>query len=476
MVYILCFYLKKVYMNSLNIRNIMWIAGLLFVGACSGGKDPLELDSDSVVKTYIFPDDFTNDLVGKEVTLKNAMFVSSTYKGSATGNITLSSQVLRTPTDKVMPGTSDYKKALEENMRNKLVLIPGEIVLTDEDHTLRVGTRMENLKGKVSVSGDKYALTITDRPVIKENRRPQVPEVGKYNMKVASMNLEYYMASPSMWGHSNGAKDEAAFQRQRKKVLAAMKEIDADVYAICEIEEGDYSINELVQALNEEYGVTGKYKGIDSGDKKITSYTKNAFIYDTERVSPYMDFKTYEGTYLVLRHVAQCFELKENGSRVILAMNHFESKSGNNATGGDKDQQDGQSQFNSRRVQEAKDCLLTYENLKKYYGDTDVLVLGDLNSYSNEDPVRIFTEAGYTNELQKYTPDSWSYVYQGEVGYLDHSLSSSTLTGQVTGAAPWDINASEPAYFEYQYTSFFQPNPYRYSDHNPIITGLKLTD
>lgn len=27
-------------MNSLNIRNIMWIAGLLFVGACSGGKDP----------------------------------------------------------------------------------------------------------------------------------------------------------------------------------------------------------------------------------------------------------------------------------------------------------------------------------------------------------------------------------------------------------------------------------------------------
>ena len=82
-------------------------------------------------------------------------------------------------------------------------------------------------------------------------------------MKVASMNLEYYMASPSMWGHSNGAKDEAAFQRQRKKVLAAMKEIDADVYAICEIEEGDYSVNELVQALNEEYGVTGKYKGIE---------------------------------------------------------------------------------------------------------------------------------------------------------------------------------------------------------------------
>lgn len=76
---------------------------------------------------------------------------------------------------------------------------------------------MENLKGKVSVSGDNYALTITDRPVIKENRRPQVPEVGKYNMKVASMNLEYYMASPSMWGHSNGAKGRPLFRGNGRK-------------------------------------------------------------------------------------------------------------------------------------------------------------------------------------------------------------------------------------------------------------------
>lgn len=463
-------------MKILNVKNIIWTAGILLAVSCSKGKDALEPEPAPVTKAYIFPEDFTDELLGKEVTLKNAMFVTATYKVSATGNITLSSQVLRTPTDKVTPGSSDYKKALEENMRNKLLLIPGDIVLTDENHTLRVGTRLENLKGKVSVSGNHYALTITDRPVIKKNDRPQMPEVGKYNMKVASMNLEYYMASPSMWGHSNGAKNEAAFQRQRKKILAAMKEMDADVYAVCEIEEGDYSVNELVQALNEECGVTGKYRGIDSGDKKITSYTKNAFIYNTEKVSPYMEFKTYGGTYLPLRHVAQCFELKENGSRVILAMNHFKSKSGNNATGGDKDQQDGQSQFNFRRVQEAKDCLATYENLKNYYGDTDVLVVGDLNSYSNEDPVRIFTEAGYTNELQKYAPDRWSYVYQGEVGYLDHSLSSSTLTGQVTGAAPWNINASEPVYFEYQYTSFYQSNPYRYSDHNPIITGLKLTE
>lgn len=448
----------------------------LLLAACGGGSKeiPAPKPEEPTEKTYTFPDDFTNELVGKEVTLKNAMFVTATYKTSATDNVTLSFRLLRTPTDKVMPGTSDYEETLEANREDRLVLVSGDIALTGEQHSLRVGAKMENLKGKVSVSGDNYVLTLTGQPTVTGNERPQVPEVGKHNLKVASMNLNYYMASPQSWGHSNGAKDEAAFRRQQAKTVAAMKAMDADVYAICEIEEGDYSVGELAQALNEACGTAGKYRGVDSGDKKVTAYTKNAFIYNTETVSTHLDFKTYEGSYLPLRHVAQCFELKENGGRVILAMNHFKAKSGSNASGADKDQQDGQSQFNARRVQEAKDCLATYESLKTYYGDTDVLVLGDLNSYSCEDPVRVFTDAGYTNELQRYSPDKWSYVYQGEAGYLDHSLSSATLTSQVTGAAPWDINAAEPAYFEYRYTSFFQADPYRCSDHNPIITGLKL--
>lgn len=465
-------------METSNYKIKLWYLGVLLLAACSSGDnnipDPEPVPPAPEEKTYTFPDDFSDELVGKDVILKNELYVTTTYKTSMSGNITLSSKVLRTPTDHVLPGGGEYKKVLESNLENRLLLIPGNMKLIGENNTLRVGARMKNLRGKVSISGDNYALTLLEEPIIENNERPQIPEVGQYNLKVASMNLEYYMASPSMWGHSNGAGDEASFRRQQAKILAAMKEINADVYAICEIEEGNYSVTELAQALNEANGVVGKYKGIDSGDEKVTSYTKNAFIYNSETVMPYKDFKIYEGSYLTLRHIAQCFELQATGGKVILAMNHFKSKSGNNATGDNKDQNDGQSQFNARRMQEARDCLSTYENLKTYYGDSDVLVLGDLNSYSREDPLRIFLSAGYTNELEKYSPDSWSYVYQGQVGYLDHSLSSPTLTEQVTGAAPWDINASEPAYFEYQYTTYYQADPYRYSDHNPIITGLKL--
>lgn len=453
---------------------IYFLLLFMFVSSCSKGVDEISQPSPDPM-SYVFPDDFNHNLVGKKITIKNEMYVTATYKTSMSGNVTLSSEILRIPTDEVLPGSGAYKKRMEANWENRLLLVSGDIKLTNiEENTLRVGAVMKNLVGTVSISGGRYALTVTEKPDIVGNERPGIPEVGKYNMKVVSMNLEYYMASPSMWGHSNGAKDEAAFKRQQAKILAAMKELDADVYAICEIEEGNYSAYELTQAFNEANGVVGKYKKVDSGDKKVTSYTKNVFIYNSEKVVPYKDFKIYDGNYLRLRHVSQCFELKENGGKVVLTMNHFKAKSGNNAIAQDKDQGDGQSQFNARRVQEAKDCLATYESLKTYYGDEDVLILGDLNSYSMEDPVKVFIDAGYTNELQKYSPDKWSYVYQGEAGYLDHSLSSSTLTGQITGAAPWDINASEPGSFKYKYTDYYQPDPYRYSDHNPIVTGLKL--
>lgn len=435
-----------------------------------------DIPGDAQEKAYIFPSEVVDSLKGKEIIIKNEMFVTTSYRTSPTGNVTLSSKVLNVPTEVVLPASSDYSALLNSNIEDRLVIIPGNYKLINPfTGTLRIGASFTKLKGKLSVIGGKYALTLTQQPEVDNNERPQLPNVGNYNMKLASMNLEYYMASPSAWGSSNGAKSKEAFLRQRTKIVEAMKMIDADVYAICEIEEGNYSPQELANALNDAVNsTTQKYKVIDTGDTKISTYTKNVFIYNSDKVKTYLDCKSYDGTYLKLRHVVQCFELKDNGARVIVAMNHFKSKAGSNATGSDKDQNDGQSQFNAKRVQEAKDCVSTYERLKAYYGDNDVLVLGDLNSYSMEDPIKIFTTSGYTNELKKYSADRWSYLYNGEVGYLDHSLSSSTLTDQVTGAAPWDINASEPSYFEYQYTTYYNPDPYRYSDHNPIITGLRL--
>ena len=472
--------------------SFLLLLGLLY--ACSGdspevpapkpepdtdqddNKDPKpDLESGT---TYVFPKDFSDALVGKEVTIKNEMVVVRTFGDKLDGKITLAPSMLRIPTDIQLPGTDAYKEQEKANRDAKLTLEPQGISLLDPAiKTLRVGTKFSGLKGKVSKDRDRFMLILSETPTIEYAKRTTFADANKNvsdaaNVTVATMNLEYYMASPSSWGHSNGAHDKAAFERQHTKIVAAMKEMKADIFAVCEIEEGDYSPAFLTKELNKALGTT-VYKFVDTGDKKVSSYTKNTFIYNAEVVNPFKDCKSYDADYLKLRHIIQCFELNGSGEKFILSLNHYKSKSGK-ASGLYVDKHDGQGAFNARRVEEAKNCLKTFASLQDYYGDKDIMVVGDLNSYSKEDPIRLFTDAGYVDELMKYDPSSWSYIYDGQAGYLDHILSSATMTTQVLDAFSWDVNASEPSGVGYKNEYSTSILPYRYSDHNPVIAVLGL--
>ena len=112
--------------------------------------------------------------------------------------------------------------------------------------------------------------------------------------------------------------------------------------------------------------------------------------------------------------------------------------------------------------------------------DADYLVLGDLNAYAQENPLTTLATAGYANLLPS---TSYSYVFDGQAGSLDHALGSSSIASQVTGAEKWHINADEPTVLDYntefktagQVTSFYNSDFYRASDHDPVILGLNLT-
>jgi len=108
-----------------------------------------------------------------------------------------------------------------------------------------------------------------------------------------------------------------------------------------------------------------------------------------------------------------------------------------------------------------------------------VLVLGDLNAYTLEDPVRAL-EAGGFEVLEGRLPaaDRYSFVFQGLAGSLDHALASPGLAPQITRVTIWHINADEPPVLDYN-TEFkpddrYAPTPYRSSDHDPVIVGLNL--
>jgi hypothetical protein len=112
-------------------------------------------------------------------------------------------------------------------------------------------------------------------------------------------------------------------------------------------------------------------------------------------------------------------------------------------------------------------------------GDSDFLIIGDLNAYAKEDPIQAFEAAGYTNLIELYGGSTaYSYIFDGLAGYLDHALANASMADQVTGAADWHINTDEPAVIDYDEnynpTGYYSADPYRASDHDPVVIGLDL--
>lgn len=437
-------------------------------------KKIAERQSVSATKV-VFPDDFLNGngskYIGMAVEFDQTLVVTNNYYWNS-GTITLSSQRLMTPTEVALPGSSDYQAVLQANAQNNLIVAPKTAQsrpFADANGTLRTGYQVDNLTGTlIASSGNYHKLQITATPDWYANERPTThADIGDYNVKVCATNLEYYLRSD--YGTGYGPDDEAAANRQHAKIVKGLRAIDADIYGLLEIQQGQNAIAYLCDALNQAAG-SDIYDYIDDGTSVYTSYTKTAFIYRKDKIALKGSFQ-FNNLKTLYRKAIQGFTLKANGESFVLSLNHFKSKSGSttNESESDKDQNDGQGQFNGTRVAEAESVIA---KCAAQTTDSDVLVLGDLNAHSMEDPVQRFVAAGYKNLLKKYATNQYSYVFGGRCGLLDHALANASMSAQVTGATVVHLNADEPAIFEYP--TDLTTTMYRYSDHDAVVVGLSL--
>lgn len=91
--------------------------------------------------------------------------------------------------------------------------------------------------------------------------------------------------------------------------------------------------------------------------------------------------------------------------------------------------------------------------------------------------MQVLYAAGYIDQGAK--TGEQTYLFDGLVGSLDHILASPAADAAVTGQAIWNINADEPialeySRFNYNATDFYAPDPYRASDHDPLLVGVQL--
>jgi predicted extracellular nuclease len=324
-------------------------------------------------------------------------------------------------------------------------------------------------------------------------------------LRVASFNvLNYFLTidttssndvgscSPSRTLDCRGADSAQELSRQRSKLLVALQGLDADVLGLIEMENTP-GVEPLADIVN---GLSG-YNYIDTGAVG-TDAIRVGIIYKTATVRPVGSHAILDSSvdprFIDTRNrptLAQTFEEVASGARFTVVVNHLKSK-GSGCGPGDDDTTTGQSNCNGTRslaAQALADWLATDPTGS---GDKDVLIIGDLNAYAKEDPIVALQNASYTNLIAAFSgPGAYSFVFDGQLGYLDHALSTPTLTPQVTGAADWHINADEIPLFDYNdpvrdspgEASFeeesdtlplFEANQVRTSDHDPVVVGLDL--
>lgn len=435
------------------------------------------------------------------------------------GEVTLSSGRLEAPTNKYTAGSPEAIALAAANARDQIILddgiftTPSVIPYLGADGSLRAGDTVDNLTGVVDFGakgggGAGFKLQPTVAPVFsQDNPRPAAPTLAAGNVKVASANVLNYFTTftdgtdvtgatgqgctigggaPSR-SNCRGADNLNEYNRQSAKIVGELKAINADVYGLMEIQNsGEYTVGKLVDALNEAISPgTGvkTYAIVPKPASTGTDAIRVAMIYKPAALTLVGNALTDADAINNRPPMAQTFKTA-NGGKFSLVVNHLKSKGSCPAAGTpDADKGDGQSCWNATRVQQAQRLVDVFvPQVVAAAGDAKVLLIGDFNAYGHEDPVQAIVNKGYVNQLERYIRGAgampYSFVFNGEAGYLDHALASAALSASVVDAAEWHNNADEPPVIDYntdgkpqdKYTSA----PYRASDHDPVVISLNL--
>ncbi|MDH3305873.1 MAG: ExeM/NucH family extracellular endonuclease [Gammaproteobacteria bacterium] len=371
-------------------------------------------------------------------------------------------------------------------------------------YSIRVGDQVTDVTGVLRYSRgsgsngtETYRLMPTSGPLFTSiNPRPGAPGIGGA-LRVASFNVLNFFSGidsgqpvcgPTTNANCRGADSAAELTRQLGKIVTALDMLDAHVVGLIELENNaSESLQQIVDALNTRVGA-GTYAYVDTGTIGNDAI-KTGFVYKPVSVSlvgaaAILD-STVDSRFDDTRNrpaLAQTFAQNSDNARVTIIVNHLKSKGSDCDAAGDPNLGDGQGNCNRTRSSAAAAMAGWVAADPTLSGDPDFLIIGDLNAYMLEDPITTLRTAGFTNLTEATIgPDTYSFVFDGQSGALDHALASASLAPQVAEALEWHINADEPPVLDYNLESGRDPDlfdsgtPYRASDHDPLIIGLDLT-
>ncbi len=460
-----------------------------------------------------------DSMVGQQITIAGDLVVVDTHDLARRGQVKLARERIYVPTSQIDPndadasatsfeGGSNVAKVVKRQKQNDAATITLDDGSSDQNvfppklfpnlgkthPSVRVGSVLSGVTGKLVKQRKRFYLVPSAPLQWTPVTRPQRPDVGKADVTVSSFNvLNYFTTIDNGSNSARGADSQSEFRRQEAKIVAAIIELNSDVVGLMEIENNIEAEIQLVAALNKAIG-SEVFKGCGIPDGFAETPGGNnairvGFIYRADRVTPVGDVSMIrDGAFDVARTpIVQTFKSKTAGKPFTVIVNHFKSKGGSKADAANRNKGDGQGAFNaSRRAQSLAIC--DYIN-QLSQGDEQprVLVVGDLNAYAQEDPIDAMRAKGLVDLQERFEMGSsnkgtskgphYSYIYRGQSGSLDHAMATESLAADVTGIGTWHINADEPRFLDYNEEfnpkSLFQPDPFRSSDHDPVLIGIR---
>ena len=391
--------------------------------------------------------------VGKTVQFTTPLYVCGNYYDS----LILATERLYVPEEKAVglaDGDSTAFWVIKKGNREKMLRLSCNI----RNYEVRTGAIVRNLQARVVAPG---RLVTGTTPKFSNNKPEPKPRIPKGGLLVCAANIQNYFYDLGGYAQRKTTKEQQALQTL--KICKAFKQIDADIYALCEIQKGDSAAEMLVDAMNRMAKKT-QYAYVSHGWEN-SDMISCGYIYRVDKVRPYGEtqyaYKDGRSHYRY-RLMAHGFEELASGEKFVLNINHLRSKRG---TG---------SESNEKRMANVDSLLVMLDNIeqRQLFGDPDVLLVGDYNSYTQEEPIQTLVRAGYEDVLMRDDSTGYSYVYHSEAGYLDRVFASQTMVGQVTHVAVYHLNT------DYFYSRGFKrgldETMFRYADHDPILIRVEL--
>ncbi len=520
--------------NASEFQGQTQISASTILNCGSGSVAPVD------VTFPVSSPDFLEQYEGMLVRLPQTLYVTEHFQLGRFNQVVMSADGrLQQPTHVTTPGAAANALQAQNNL-NRIIIDdalqnqnPDPILFgrggnpLSASNTLRGGDTATNIVGVMtytwagnSASGNAYRV----RPINAlgggvpnfqaTNARPSSPPNVGGSLRVVGLNLLNFFntfdglpdtvdnCAGGVGGAAmdcRGADTQAEFDRQYPKTVAAILQMNPDILAVNEIENDGYGASSAIQFLTDRLNdatAPGTYAfiDVDAGTGQVnalgTDAIKVGMLYKPARVTPVGQTAALNSVAFVnggdseprsRPSLAQAFQTND-GAVFIVDVNHLKSKG---SACDAPDAGDGQGNCNVVRTNAANELANWLASDPTGTGDADILIVGDLNSYAQEDPVTALENAGYINLVEHLLgADAYSFVFDGQWGYLDYALGTSSLLAQVAGVGDYHINADEPSVLDYN-TNFktanlqntlYSPDEFRVSDHDPVIIGLDLVN